>query len=83
MTFGSIAGTSSAANIVLDGVPLTLNQAGFTNTVYDGLITGSGQMIENEHGYLNLGGADNVGGGTVVTAGYLLVSGSINGAGAE
>jgi hypothetical protein len=72
-------GISAPANIVLDGHTLAVVNTD-SKSSFDGSFTGSGRLVtENENFALN--GTDSLGGGTIVGAGYLDVSGTITGGG--
>jgi autotransporter-associated beta strand protein len=78
VSFGSIAGLVSSANIVLN-VPLTVG-ANNTNTEFDGAIIGSTGFTKTGTGTLTLSADEGYSGSTTVSGGNLLVSGSLSSA---
>jgi hypothetical protein len=76
--------TPAAAQVILNDVTLTVGGGFFyvDSCEYDGMITGSGGLIEDgAYGALTLGGIDNTSGATTVSSGSLVVAGSITGFG--
>lgn len=74
----NIAGLSGSntSNLVLGGSStLTVNQT--TNSTYAGAITGSGSLLKQGDGLLNLTGTNTYTGSTTVEGGTLAVNGSI------
>jgi autotransporter-associated beta strand protein len=74
-TVGGLAGTSAGTNqVTLGAGNLTVDQA--SNTQFNGVISGTGQLIKSGAGTLDLTGTNTYTGATTVNAGALLVNGS-------
>lgn len=67
----TVAGLAGAGNILLGSATLTVNNS--PNNTWDGVISGSGSLVKSGGGNLLLTGANSYTGGTIVTAGKLIV----------
>lgn len=74
-TIAGLSGTSSSSLILGGTSNLTVNQS--IDTVYAGSISGSGSLIKDGDGRLNLTGTNTYTGATIINDGTLAVNGSI------
>ncbi|GAA4762717.1 autotransporter-associated beta strand repeat-containing protein [Novosphingobium ginsenosidimutans] len=74
-TIAGLSGTSSSSLLLGGTANLTVNQT--NNTVYAGSISGSGSLLKQGDGRLNLTGTNTYTGTTTVAGGTLAVNGSI------
>ena len=71
----SVTGLSGAGSVALGTATLTDNQTG--SATFSGVISGSGGLTKSGSGALTLSGANSYTGGTQLTAGTLIVSGTV------
>lgn len=74
-TIAGLSGTSTSSLILGGTSNLTVNQS--IDTVYAGSISGSGSLIKDGDGRLNLTGTNTYTGATIINDGTLAVNGSI------
>ncbi len=75
-TIGSLAGSDASGTQVLLGAG-RLTIGGANNTLFDGVISGTGGLTRSGNGALTLAGANTYTGTTDVNSGKLLVNGSL------
>ena len=78
VTFNSLAGNVAGANIILNGIGLTVGSDN-SNNEYDGIITGTGSFITTGSGTLTLTGANTYSGGTTNGGGLQIGNGGTTG----
>ena len=76
-TIGSLASSSASANIELGSYTLTAG-GNNTNTMVNGVISGSGSLVKLGSGTMTLSGSNTFGGTTTVSAGTLSITGDGN-----
>jgi autotransporter-associated beta strand protein len=72
-TIGSLSGGGTSGGYIALGTSgaLTVNQ--FTNTTYDGVISGNGSFTKTSYGVLTLGGVNTYGGVTTLSGGDVII----------
>ena len=81
VAFGSLAGTAPGANVLLNGIPLSVGTEN-TSTEYDGTLNGTGSLTKAGAGTLTLGSISSYTAGTTVAGGALVVNGALAATGA-
>jgi autotransporter-associated beta strand protein len=83
VTFGSLAGTATTANVTISGTGLTVGGDN-SSTEFDGVLSGVGGLTKSGNGTFNVTGTNTYAGGTTVSNGTLQIgvgstAGSITG----